>query len=86
MIDKSEIVEGEEFPIETKMEKIIKLLKEKKWLLIDDIFEDETTKPAVIACFLALLELIKLKRIMAKQDKPFREVRLYLRPKEYATA
>lgn len=84
--DKSEIVQSEEFPIEIKMEKIIKLLKERQWILLDNVFEGEIKKGAVIACFLALLELIKIRRIMAKQDGPFTEVRLYLRPKEDAIA
>ncbi|HUT85819.1 MAG TPA: segregation/condensation protein A [Elusimicrobiales bacterium] len=80
--DDSELVNAEEFPIEVKMEKIISALKNKTWLLVDDIFEGETKKSGVIACFLALLELMKLRRIIAGQDKPFSEIRLYLRPKE----
>lgn len=81
--DESEVVESEEFPIEVKMEKIVNILKEREWILLDDIFIGETKKQGVITCFLALLELIKLRRMIAKQDKPFTEVRLYLRPNEY---
>lgn len=72
-------VRGEQFPIETRMEKILDLLSSRDWLLLDDVFTGETKKLGVITCFMALLELIKLRRIMARQDAPLGEIRIYLR-------
>jgi len=76
--DKEEI-EADNFPIETRIEKILTLLKSREWILIDDIFSGETKKMGIITCFLALLELVKQRRIIVAQDEPLSEVRIYLR-------
>ncbi|MEF3280702.1 MAG: segregation/condensation protein A [Elusimicrobiota bacterium] len=75
--DKAEI-EVEDVPIETRIEKIMNMIKEKEWMLLDDVFKDETKKRAIITCFLALLELIRLNKITVLQDENFGEVRIYL--------
>ncbi|MCX5783885.1 MAG: segregation/condensation protein A, partial [Elusimicrobia bacterium] len=74
------LVESEQFPIEVKMEKILNLLSERPWVLIDEIFGGEKRRAGVVTCFLALLELMKLKKIISRQDKPLGEIRIYLRP------
>jgi segregation and condensation protein A len=69
--------------IEEKMEEIRKKLREKSNMLLDEIFEgDVKTKALLIATFLALLELIRLKEVAARQAKLFDEIRLFLLPKE----
>ncbi|MDR0291401.1 MAG: segregation/condensation protein A [Elusimicrobium sp.] len=75
-----QMLETEEFPIETKLEKIIGMLSSKQWVLLDDIFIGETKKRGVITCFLALLELMKIRKVMARQDKKAGEIRIYLNP------
>lgn len=75
-----EIIDTEEFPIEDKMDKIINLFDKKEWVLIDDIFHGETKKLGIITCFLALLELMKVMKLLANQDKESKEIRIYLRP------
>lgn len=80
--DKGKVLAGESFPIEVKMEKIISLLKGREWILLGEIFADERRKLGVITCFMAMLELIKLKKIMARQDSAMGEIRVYLRPEE----
>ena len=75
--DKGEVLAGEAFPIEVKMDKILSLLSGREWILVEDIFAGEHKKMGVIACFLAMLELVKLKKIMARQDAPLGEIRLY---------
>jgi len=77
IVGKTEI-EGEDVPIESRIEKVLTVLKEKKWILIDDIFKEETKKRGIVTCFLAVLELVKQNRISVSQDDLFGEVRIYL--------
>ncbi|RJP74609.1 MAG: segregation/condensation protein A [Candidatus Abyssobacteria bacterium SURF_17] len=69
----------EEVSIEEKMEEIRALLKQKGNILLDEIFGGAaTTKVALISTFLALLELIRLKEVVARQTKLFAEIRIFL--------
>jgi segregation and condensation protein A len=79
--DKKE-VEGENFPIESRIDKILSMLASKEWLLLDEVFITETHRLGVITCFLAILELVKLRKILVNQDDMFKEVRIYLRKEE----
>ena len=56
------------------------MLSAKPWVLLDDIFAGETKKRGIITCFLALLELMKIRKVMARQDKKEGEIRIYLNP------
>jgi len=78
-LPEKEEIEADNFPIETRIEKILVLLKNREWVLIDDIFAGETKKLGIITCFLALLELVKQRNIIVVQDEPLAEVRIYLR-------
>lgn len=75
-------ITGEDFPIESRIEKIMSILKTREWVLLDEIFSTETKKLGIITCFLALLELIKERKVMAIQDVPYGEVRIYLVPEK----
>ena len=75
-----EMLKIEEFPIETKMEKVVELLKTHEWILLDDIFVGETKKRGIITCFMAVLELIKIKKLLARQDSRAGDIRIYLNP------
>lgn len=76
--DDGRTLSGELFPIETRMEKIVSLLAERDWILLDDVFKGEKKRLGVITCFMALLELIKQNKIFARQDRQFGEIRVYL--------
>ena len=75
-----ELLKVEEFPIESKMEKVVNMLKRHSWVLLDDIFAGETKKRGVITCFMAVLELIKIKKLLARQDQQEGQIRIYLNP------
>ncbi len=75
-----ELLKVEEFPIEMKMEKVVNLFKNREWVLLDDIFVGETKKRGVITCFMAVLELMKIKKIIARQDEREGHIRIYLNP------
>ncbi|MDR0952743.1 MAG: segregation/condensation protein A [Elusimicrobiota bacterium] len=76
----ADLLKVEEFPIEKKMEKVLSLFEERDWVLIEDVFRGETKKRGVLTCFLAVLELLKVGKIFARQDKQNTEIRLYLNP------
>jgi segregation and condensation protein A len=73
-------VQADQFPIESRVEKIQKLLEGREWLLLDEIFASETRRLGVITCFMALLELIKQRKILVSQDEAYTEVRIYPAP------
>ena len=75
-----ELLKVEEFPIEMKMEKVVNLLKHREWVLLDDIFVGETKKRGIITCFMAVLELMKIKKLIARQDEKLGQIRIYLNP------
>ena len=75
-----ELLNVEEFPIEMKMQKVVDMFKKHEWVLLDDIFVGETKKRGVITCFMALLELMKIKKIIARQDAQQGQIRIYLNP------
>ncbi len=75
-----ELLKVEEFPIESKMEKVVNLFATREWVLLDDIFVGETKKRGVITCFMAVLELMKIKKIIARQDEREGHIRIYLNP------
>ena len=75
-----ELLKVEEFPIEMKMEKVVNMFKNREWVLLDDIFVGETKKRGVITCFMALLELMKIKKLIARQDEKLGQIRIYLNP------
>jgi segregation and condensation protein A len=73
----------EEVSVEDKMEELRTRLQEKNNILLEEIFEGQTrTKAILIATFLALLELIRLKEVAARQKTQFDEIRLFLLQKE----
>lgn len=71
------VVKGEEFPIEKKMEKIMQLLEGRAYISFKDIFKGETRRLAILTCFLAMLELIKLQKVFARQENHFAEILVY---------
>lgn len=64
--------------IEEKMDEIIDRLKLKKFLKFKEIFENCKRKIEVIVYFLALLELLKNKKIKLIQKGLFSEIYIYL--------
>jgi len=76
--DDGRMLSGELFPIETRIEKIAALLRQREWILLDDVFKGEKKRMGIITCFMALLEMIKQRKIFARQDTQFGEIRIYL--------
>jgi segregation and condensation protein A len=66
-----------EIPIEQKIREILDLMEGRNYLSFDEIFKRETSRIGLIVCFLAILELVRLKQVIAKQSKLFSEIRVY---------
>jgi len=66
-----------EIPIEEKIREILDLFEHKKYLSVKEIFRLQPSRQALIVSFLAVLELIRLKQIIAKQSDVFDEIRIY---------
>ncbi len=75
--DVSREVLGEEFPIEEKIEKILFLLESRPSLPWEELFADERKRRGIIACFLAMLELIKLQKIFIRQEANFSRIMIH---------
>lgn len=75
--DDSKAVEGEEFPIEEKMEKILFLLSSRPMIPWEELFADERKRRGIIACFLAMLELTKLQKIFVRQEGNFGRISIF---------
>ena len=66
-----------EIPIETKMREIIDLLSERQHISFTEIMKLQPSRQALIVSFIAVLELIKSRQIIAKQSELFEEIRIY---------
>ncbi|MFH8038987.1 MAG: segregation/condensation protein A, partial [Candidatus Aenigmatarchaeota archaeon] len=60
-----------------KMRQIMDYLKDKKYVLFDELMQLEKTRRGIIVLFLALLELIRLRQVFARQKEFFGEIRIY---------
>ncbi len=70
-------VEPQGKSVEGRMDEIMGLVKEGESMEFMALFETERTKPDMIVTFLALLELIRLKRIRVYQREVFGAIRLF---------
>ncbi|MDR1417727.1 MAG: segregation/condensation protein A [Endomicrobium sp.] len=67
----------QEIPIEVKIREILDVLEGKSYIAFTEILKNQNSKTALIVCFMAVLELVKNKQIVAKQSELFTEIRIY---------
>jgi segregation and condensation protein A len=67
----------QEIPIENKIREILDILEGKQYVSFTEILKLQNTKMALIVCFMAVLELVKNKQVVAKQSDLFSEIRIY---------
>lgn len=81
--DHSALVSREEFSVQDKMTDVLLLLqKHPNGILFTDAFTRGGTKAEFIATFLALLELLKMKKVLIKQNTSFSPIHIKLRRSE----
>ncbi len=68
---------AEEITIEDRVTRIMDLLADKESATFQELFADVPRKIIAITTLLAILELIRLRRITVRQSLPFSELRVY---------
>jgi segregation and condensation protein A len=77
------VIPGETIRVKDRMYEIIQYLKNSDSVSFFTMCEKDTSKLYVIALFLGLLELLRLKVISVYQDKLFDDIRVYMINKEF---
>ena len=67
-------------PIELHAEDILDRLRREGSMTFRRIFEGRTGRTQILGLFLALLELVRLKKVLAHQDANFGEIHVHLNP------
>lgn len=70
-------IESEDVPIEVKIKDILGYLGDRPYATFKEILLRERTRRALIVTFLAVLELIRLRQIVARQMESFGDIRVY---------
>ncbi|MBI3851431.1 MAG: segregation/condensation protein A [Verrucomicrobia bacterium] len=68
----------DKWTVSEKIEQIMRALQERSSLKFSELFADAVSRSEVVVTFLALLELIRLKQIVAVQSKAFGEIEIRL--------
>lgn len=71
--DFREIIE-EKFTVSDKIEEILYTLRDRAEMIFNDLFAQAQSRTEVVVTFLALLELIRLKRLKVQQIAAFEEI------------
>jgi len=67
-------IEADLFTVSEKIEFVLKVLPEKEALRFEELFAGQTTRGEVVATFLALLELVRLRHVQVEQTGSFGEI------------
>jgi segregation and condensation protein A len=70
-------IETDDVPIEVKIKDVLAFLASRPFATFREILTRETTRRGLIITFLAVLELIRLRQIAARQTESFGEIRVY---------
>ncbi len=73
--DFREIME-ERFTVSDKIEEILYSLRERSEMIFSELFARAISRAEIVVTFLALLELIRLKRLKVRQESAFSEIRV----------
>ncbi len=71
-------VSAEEISLEERIEVIESILTRREYARFTDLYTDRPERIVIIVTFLAILEMIKLNRLVLRQAAPFGEIRIYL--------
>ena len=71
--DFREIVE-EKYTVSDKIEEILYTLRDRSKIVFSELFAQAVSRTEIVVTFLALLELIRLKRLKVRQDQAFGEI------------
>ena len=66
----------EKFTVSDKIEEILYTLRDRSEMLFRELFEKASSRAEVVVTFLAMLELIRLKRLRVQQESSFGEIQV----------
>ena len=69
-------IEADRFTVSEKIEYVLKILPVNEPLKFEELFAGQTTRGEVVATFLALLELVRLRHVHVEQEGAFGEIML----------
>ncbi|MBE2179527.1 MAG: segregation/condensation protein A [Chthoniobacterales bacterium] len=69
-------IEADRFTVSEKIEFVLKVLPESEPLRFEELFAGQHTRGEVVATFLALLELVRLRHVRVEQVGPFGDILL----------
>jgi len=69
-------IESDLFTVSEKIEFVLKILPEQEPLRFEELFAGQQTRGEVVATFLALLELVRLRHVLVEQSGAFGEIML----------
>lgn len=75
-------VNAEDVSIEERRDLIVKLLSGQDYVVFSELYADRPIKIVLIVTFLAILELIKMNRLVLRQSESFGEIRIFLNKNE----
>lgn len=76
--DEARDVFEDKWTVSEKIEHLLQVVKARLKLRFSELFADSTSRSEVVATFLALLELIRLKQLLVAQPEPFSEIEISL--------
>jgi segregation and condensation protein A len=66
----------DKWTVSEKIQHLLQTLSERAGLKFSELFADATSRSEIVVTFLALLELIRLKQLLALQREPFGEIEI----------
>lgn len=76
----------DKWTVSEKIEQLLQLVTDRPKVRFLELFSASTSRSEVVVTFLALLELIRLRRLVALQDKEFGEIEITSAPQPVETA
>lgn len=70
-------IDTDDIPIEVKIKDVLAFLASRPFATFKEILQRESTRRGLIITFLAVLELIRLRQIAARQTESFGDIRVY---------
>lgn len=77
--EKPRLIKGRDFSVEEKMKELISILKEKHMIDFLEYFEKQSSIEEALISFFCVLELVKSRQAIARQDELFHTIRVWLR-------
>ena len=68
------VIVAETFTVADKIDEILKTVRTRKKITFSSLFRADASRNEIICTFLALLELIRLNQVQARQDEQFGEI------------